>query len=158
MSGTKSLARGWVYHTLWATVGSIFFGLLPAVPFVAINLEMMNRLKRTEAVIDALTKAPYSPLCLLSALIISIIVVRRKPGKEAAFVWVLPLVLLMYSILTWNRYPGQGDWWTDVWNNYFGKHCGSSECLYEFILTEPFVTSLVYTIGACFVLRRKRST
>jgi len=159
--GTRSAwsTRGkrWIYHTIWATLGAILMGILPTLPFIVANLLMMNRLKTGAYVTDVLTVPPYSPICLLSAFIIASVVVRRRPDIEATLVWVIPLALLIIGVFSWNRYPGQADWWKDMWDNYFGRNCGGSECVYEFMVTEPFFTSLAYTLGACIAIARTRS-
>jgi hypothetical protein len=156
-SGWLIHLKRWIYHTAWATLGAIVFGMLPAVPFLVVNLLMMNRLKTIESITDKLTNPPYCPLCLLSAFVIANIIGRQKPGLEATLVWVLPMILLAIGILSWNAFPGQGSWSKDVWDNYLGKNCGGSDCVYELALTEPFLTSISYTLGACSAIVRSRS-
>ncbi len=52
----------------------------------------------------------------------------------------------LLSRLTWKN-GGLRPYWPDVWDNFFGPNCGSSECLYENLVTTPFYASLAYTFG-----------
>lgn len=70
---------------------------------------------------------------------------RYSRSSSAAWVWVLPTIALVWNVLTWKN--GGDPYWPDVWNNYFGSQCGSSECLYELFVTMPFYTSLAYAVG-----------
>jgi hypothetical protein len=63
---------------------------------------------------------------------------------------------LVWNLFTWGKYPGQ-IYWTDVWDNFFGAGCGSSECLYELTVTAPVVCSLTYSIAAIFLPAKQAS-
>lgn len=96
------------------------------------------------------------PICI--ALILGC-AVTLKFGYRRSSIWVWAAGLLVFILFL-------GDWmtsirahhWTRVWDNFFGRDCNDSECLYELIATAPFYTSLAYSIAAaiCGALRSKR--
>jgi hypothetical protein len=66
--------------------------------------------------------------------------------RSALWVWVLPTLVLLVDILTWQSHSSRSRW-ADVWANYFGSSCGDTECLGELLVTAPFYTSVAYTLG-----------
>ena len=76
-------------------------------------------------------------------------------GRSATWAWVLPALVLAWSILSW---PSEAD---SVWNTFFGTDCGSSECLYQMTVTAPFYASVAYSLGAstalAFLKSKRRS-
>jgi hypothetical protein len=60
---------------------------------------------------------------------------QRLPYREAFAVWFVPGLFLLVSAWNWHLTTSQYD---SVWNTYFGKDCGGSECMYEALLTAPF--------------------
>jgi hypothetical protein len=73
--------------------------------------------------------------------------------KSAAWVWVLPSVVLVWNIFTWKN-GGYLPYWPDVWNNYFSSGAG----LYQLLVTVPFYTSVAYSLGWLAVrLSRRRA-
>jgi hypothetical protein len=89
---------------------------------------------------------PYFVGAVLSGLILGALSRRWSQSCAAAWVWILPAVVLIWNVFTWKN-GGSAPYWSDVWNNYFSSHCNGSECLYEFFVTAPFLTSLAYTVG-----------
>jgi hypothetical protein len=98
---------------------------------------------------------PYSPIAIIVSVGSAYFVRRRTHRRPNMWVWIFPAVILVYNLFTWGRYPGQINYWTDVWENFFGSGCGSSECLYELTVTAPVVCSVAYSIAAIF-LRAKQ--
>ncbi len=89
---------------------------------------------------------PYYFTPILVALILGGISRHFFSTRSAAWVWILPLGILLWNTFTWET-GGYGTYWQGVWNNYFGSDCGSSECLYELFVTVPFYTSVAYSFG-----------
>ena len=89
---------------------------------------------------------PYYLMLLLAGFTLGALGRRFSRTREAAWVWVLPFCILLWNIFTWKT-GGYGAYWQGVWDNYFGSDCGGSECLYEFLVTVPFYTSLTYSLG-----------
>jgi len=92
------------------------------------------------------TNDSYPVLSVLIGFILGALSHRVFRTRGAAWVWILPLCILLWNILTWNT-GGYGTYWRGVWDNYFGSNCGGSECLYEFFVTVPFYTSSAYSLG-----------
>ncbi len=89
---------------------------------------------------------PYFIAPILAGLTLGLFGRRVFCSDVSKWVWVVPAALLLVGVATW-RNGGFRPYWQDVWNNYFGSKCGSSECLYEWLLTAPFYTSVAYTLG-----------
>ncbi len=89
---------------------------------------------------------PYFIFPILAAFIVGLLSRRHSQSTSAGWVWVLPTVILLWNLLTWKN-GGLRPYWPDVWDNFFGPNCGSSECLYENLVTTPFYASLAYTFG-----------
>src|SRR5579872_6556820 len=78
--------------------------------------------------------SPYSHIPIIAAAGCAYFFRWRTRRQPSRWVWILPAVILVWNLFTWNKYPGQV-YWTDVWDNFFGSGCGSSECLYELTVT-----------------------
>jgi hypothetical protein len=99
---------------------------------------------------------PHFLLPILAACVFLYFNARRKRlAWPSLWVWILPALWLAYGLATENTYyPGRGSWRIYVWNNFFGSHCGFTECIGEWLYTCPFYTSVVYSIVA-WIMRRK---
>lgn len=93
-----------------------------------------------------LVDEPYYIAPVLIAFCLGFLARRFFRNRTGGWVWVVPAFFLLAGILSWQN-GGYRPYWPDVWNNYFGSDCGSSECLYEFFVTAPFYTSVAYTFG-----------
>jgi hypothetical protein len=89
---------------------------------------------------------PYFVFPVLSGFALGALSYRYSRSSSAAWVWVLPTIVLIWNVFTWKN-GGSRPYWLDVWDNYFASGCGSSECLYELFVTMPFYTALVYAVG-----------
>jgi len=98
---------------------------------------------------------PFFVLPIVIALVCGIFFFKSTCRPPNTFVWIPVTIILIWGLFTWNKYPGQIPYWEDVWNNYFGRDCGSSECLYEWTTTAPVYCSVAYSVAGLF-LRFKR--
>lgn len=98
---------------------------------------------------------PFFVLEIAIAIVCAIVFCKYTRRRPSTLVWIPVTIILIWSLFTWNTYPGQIPYWKDVWNNYFGRGCGSSECLYELTATAPFYCSVAYSLTGLF-LRFKR--
>jgi hypothetical protein len=96
--------------------------------------------------IFVLLDEPYFAAPILVGFTLGLLSRRLFRFNGGTLVWVVPAALVIGSAITW-RTGGFRPYWRDVWNNYFGSQCGSSECAYEWLLTAPFYTSVAYTLG-----------
>ena len=69
----------------------------------------------------------------------------KMPSKLSFVVWLVPLAFLVWSAWSWHLTMSKYD---SVWDTYFGRGCGGSECLYELMLTAPFYSCIAYSLGA----------
>jgi hypothetical protein len=95
---------------------------------------------------------PYFLLAIFLAILLSLVVNRIWVHSSSRWVWILPAIWLLYDILEtgyWNWYRHLPNPATPllrgVWDNYFGAHCGASECFNEWFATAPFYASVAYS-------------
>jgi hypothetical protein len=75
----------------------------------------------------------------------------------ALLVWLVPLAWLIYEIR--DSAASYSELWAHqsrsayIWDNFFGTHCGGSECGNELLFTAPFLSSVSYSIAAFFASR-----
>jgi hypothetical protein len=138
---------------LASTAGAMLFGTITgAIPPVLISAVTKNTSGGNWAdhladqpILRAVGE-PYFALPVLTGFFLGVLSSRFFRSSSAAWVWVLPTIILVWNLLSWHN-GGYRPYWPDVWNNYFGSNCGSSECLYELFITAPFYTSFAYTLG-----------
>jgi hypothetical protein len=98
-------------------------------------------------IIDYLIIGPSFFLPLSVGAVLGYVFTRRSEDNLSAFfVWVVPALVLLWNIMSW-RHQAVESTWRDVWNNFFGSRCSSSECIYE-LMTAAFVSSAAYSISA----------
>jgi len=135
--------------TLGAAVAGFVAALLPAVLIAAVTKNTSGGDWGDHVADQSILKAagePYFMFPVIAGLAFGALSYRYSRSSSAAWVWVLPAIVLIWNVLTWKT-GGLSPYWPDVWNNYFGSDCGSSECLYELFVTMPFYTSLAYAAG-----------
>jgi hypothetical protein len=136
-----------------ATVGAMVVGtvgaIIPSVLIAAVTKNTSGGNWVDHMVDQHILRAagePYFIFPVLAAFMLGLLSHRYSQSTSASWVWVLPTVILIWNLLTWKN-GGFRPYWPDVWNNYFGSDCGSSECMYELFVTAPFYASLAYTFG-----------
>ena len=83
---------------------------------------------------------------ILAGVLFGVLSWRKGWRSSAMWVWLLPVINHVFNIFTW-RTGGFRQHWIDVWNNFFGSQCGSSECAYEVFVTAPMYRSVAYIFG-----------
>lgn len=110
--------------------------------------------------LDPLIEPPVFPLQLAAAFLLGLALNRHFSSRVACWVWIPPLAILAWDVSNWANSPAplwdRTSAWRDVWNNYFGTQCQGSECLNELLLTGPFYTAVLYSLGAWAALRWPR--
>jgi hypothetical protein len=138
---------------LASTAGAMLFGALAGIiPPVLISAVTKNTSGGNwadhvagQSILRAVGE-PYFALPVVAAFFLGVLSSRFFRSSSAAWVWLLPTIILVWNLFSWHN-GGYRSYWPDVWNNYFGSSCGSSECLYELFVTAPFYTSFAYTLG-----------
>jgi F0F1-type ATP synthase membrane subunit c/vacuolar-type H+-ATPase subunit K len=140
-----------VLQQLMSTIGSLLLGTaLVLVP--ALLTAALRRNSSGGNFIDHVVEQPSfrwagrNQVFVVAGLILGLLSVRFFQRRSAAWVWVLPLLVLIWNIFSWKN-GGYRPYWPDVWDNYFGSHCSASECLYELFVTTLFYASVAYTFG-----------
>jgi hypothetical protein len=97
---------------------------------------------------------PYFPVQIVFALILGWLLGRALRHRSIVWVWVLPLVILCYSVATYRvlippsvlASIGQSPF-----SHYFGWGCRpENHCLDQLLITMPFYSCLAYSSGAAF--------
>jgi hypothetical protein len=105
------------------------------------------------------SELPYFPVQIIFALILGLLLGRALRHRSIVWVWVLPLVILCYSLVTARvliptsvlARPGV---FQSRFSHYFGSGCQpAAHCLDQLLVTMPFYSSLAYSVGA-FLSRR----
>jgi hypothetical protein len=100
---------------------------------------------------------PYFPVQIVFALILGWLLGRALRHRSIVWVWVLPLVILCYSVATYRvlvptsvlASVGQSRF-----SHYFGWGCRpENHCLDQLLITMPFYSCLAYSLGAAFARR-----
>lgn len=97
---------------------------------------------------------------LFAGAIVGYLVNRNMRDLSARLVWIIPLVWLVYGIQDATGSFSQA--WANkslsayIWDNFFGTHCGGTECLNEILFTAPFLSSISYSITAYFASQNIR--
>ena len=95
---------------------------------------------------------PYFPVQIVFALILGWLLGRALRQRSIVWVWVVPLVILCYSVATYRilvptsvlASVGQSRF-----SHYFGWGCRpENHCLDQLLITMPFYACLVYSLGA----------
>jgi hypothetical protein len=162
---TDAVFPSFVIQLVASTVGAMIIAnvalLLPAITIAAVTRNTSGG-NFVDHVADQhflhAAGEPYFLAPVLTGLVLGVLSHSLFRSRSAAWVWVLPLVVLLWNIFSW-RNGGYRPYWPDVWNNYFGSDCGSSECMYEWFVTAPFYTSAAYSLGwtlKCLIKTRRR--
>ena len=138
-------------HSIIATIGSMLVsylaGFVVALPIGFFSSGQGNVVDRT---VDTwfwryCIDSSYFVAQIVTAACLGFISYRFSQSRSALWVWLLPTGVLALNVLPSMMHSRTGPNW--VLDNYFGRNCGSTECLYELFITGPFYTSVAYTIG-----------
>jgi hypothetical protein len=109
------------------------------------------------------SELPYFPVQIIFALILGLLLGRALRHRSIVWVWVLPLAILCYSVVTARvliptsvlARPGV---FRSRFSYYFGSGCQPEvHCLDQLLVTMPFYSSLAYSVGAFLVRRLMQS-
>jgi len=133
----------------------IYADILPfACTFIIAGL--LTALLPVDEYINSVTLGPSFLVPIVCGGILAQVFSRKSAldGKIAKLVWIPPLLLLMAAIYSW-RSQASDNSWRDVWNNFIGTHCGSSECLNE-VITAVFAGAVAYSASSYLFLRNRQ--
>jgi hypothetical protein len=147
----KSIVE-FVVQSIIATVGSIIggylVGFLIALPFGFASSGLGNIVDKT---VDTWffrhwVDCTFPILPVATAACLGFLSYRSSKPNSPAWVWLIPSEVLLWSVLPAVLHSADGRKW--VYNNYFGSNCGSTECLYELLVTAPNSTHQQLTRSA----------
>jgi len=162
MANTGMHPRHWITVTgvssfiaqlVIATVGAMLVGMLAAV-ITALPIAFLRHAPNGSVVDRVLDQPlfklgadnPYFAGPVLTGFIFGWTSHRFFVSRTAAWVWIVPALVLAWNLVTWKSYSPLPHW-ADVRANFFTSNCGDSDCLYELVVTGPFYTSVAYTVG-----------
>jgi hypothetical protein len=138
-----------LFHTIAAALLPLAICMLVGLPAAA----LFNESK----LIDYLSIGPSFSLPILAGAVSGYLFTRRSNHTSAAYwVWCAPAMLLLWSVHGW-RLQAIDSSWKDIWDNFVGTHCATSECLYE-LVTATFLSSIAYAIAAVLVSRSRHAS
>jgi hypothetical protein len=158
---TKSLTKSALTFGLHQLIG--MYGIPYTAPLVfslAFKfLFLFGHNYPSKAFYSTVSELPYFPVQIIFALILGWLLGRALRHRSMVWVWVLPLGILCYSLVTARvliptsvlARPGVIQ---SRFSYYFGWGCQpAAHCFDELLITMPFYSSLAYSVGA--VLARK---
>lgn len=145
--------RRFFLHTIFSTLGAQLVAIL-LVGVCSLGTALVTRNTSGGNFLDHmgeqpsahLLDAPYFVGPVIVGLVMGFLLHPWFRSRLGAWVWVLPALILIWNLFTWEPGPYRA-YWPDVRENYFSGQCGSSECLYEQFVTCPFYTSVAYALG-----------
>jgi hypothetical protein len=124
----------------------------PVVFSLAFKFPLLSHSHRT--FYSIVSELPYFPVQIIFGLILGWLLGRAFRHRSMVWVWVVPLVILCYSVVTATTVlptsvfasPGAGQ---SRISHYFGWGCRPADrCLDQLLITMPFYSSLAYSLGA----------
>jgi len=107
-----------------------------------------------------LTNTPFFPVQIAFGAYLGWKLYRRWPHHSMLWVWILPGVVLTYAVISiptfspWSYSPATGPL-----SHYFGWGCQADyRCYDQLTFTEPFYTSVAYSLGALWARKAKQQT
>ena len=160
---TDAAAPNFVIQLVFSTIGAILAAAI-AVSLGALITATITHNASGGNFIDhigeqrifVVLNQPYFLAPIIAGFLFGTLSHRIFRSDVARWVWVVPLAGLIAGMATWKT-GGFRPYWRDVWDNYFGRDCGSSECAYEWLITLPFYTSVAYALGSIKPLKLWRS-
>jgi hypothetical protein len=155
------LVLSFLSQSLVATAGALVAGILltfiVALPFGWLSSGMGNIVDRTVDtwIVRYLSEEPYFVFPVVTAACLGFLSYKFTKSRVASWVWVIPTAILLVNVVP--RILGSSAVPKWVFDNYFGRGCGASECLYELVVTGPFYTSVAYALCACVARRHFRT-
>jgi hypothetical protein len=108
-----------------------------------------------------LSNTPFFPVQVVAGAYLGWKLCRRWGHRSMLWVWILPGLLLVYAVIA---IPTLSPWSsssadTGALSHYFGWGCQADNgCYDQMTFTEPFYTSVAYSLGALWASRRLRSS
>jgi hypothetical protein len=150
------LGCGFTLESLASSLGVVYIAHK-----IGLWLAIANMEGRTLGRLDArVLGEPYFLLPIALAIVLSAVVNRNWQHSFSRWVWILPVVWLLYMIsenIYWDWYRHLPEpavpLGREVWDNFFGPGCGSSECFDEWLATAPFYASVAYSLVAWVIYK-----
>lgn len=106
-------------------------------------------------------KDPFFLGALLGGAIMGYLVNRKVRDITAYLVWIIPLAWLVYGIrdsaASYSQVWAHQSRSAYIWDDFFGTHCGGSECLNKLLFTGPFLSAISYSITSYLLSIKNRN-
>src|SRR6266436_5137232 len=153
---TKSLTKSALTLGLHQFIG--MYGIPYTAPLVfSLAFKLLFLFGRSDpqrTFYSIVSEKPYFPVQIIFGLILGWLVGRALRHRSMVWVWVLPMAILCYSLVTARvliptsvfARPGV---FQSRFSHYFGWDCQpSARCFDQLLITMPFYSSLAYSMGA----------
>lgn len=104
-----------------------------------------------------LTNTPFFPIQIAFGAYVGWKLYRRWQHLAMLWVWILPAVVLTYAVIAIPTFSPWSDSAADMGplSHYFGWGCqADNRCYDQLTFTEPFYTSVAYSLGAACARKR----
>lgn len=140
------LALNYVKHLALAWAGASILALLCGQLISAVRLDFLFGIPES---------APFFGGYLMVGALLGYLC-NREASRAALFVFLPPLMLLLWDAQFTLQMPVDGGW-AGVWTAYFSRDCGMSECGGEIIEAAPLACCVGYALGAWCSRWRQRT-
>ena len=169
MPRTKRNITNWVKsglvfltHQIFATEGVIWITVLAAL-LLRRSIAEVHEAWAESALLQRmhwiLTNTPFFPIQIALGVYLGWRLYRRWAHRSMLWVWILPGALLAYAVTAiptfspWSTSPETGPL-----SHYFGWGCQADyRCYDQLTFTEPFYTSVAYSLGALWASRKSKA-
>ncbi len=169
MSSDKRSGSYWVrsalvfvMHQIIGTEGVIWLTTLGAFLFTGSITEVHEAWAHsalTRGIHLILTNTPFFPIQISVGAYLGWKLYRRWRHRSMLWVWIFPGLVLTYAVIAIPTFsPWSLSAETGPLSHYFGWGCQADyRCYDQLTFTEPFYTSVAYSLGALWTSRRLRS-
>ena len=143
------------------------FGIGVFAPVLAYSLLDLLRLLNRQYPVDLWYRVfafrPYYPIQVALGIYFGWLLSHRLRHRSMIWTWVLPTIILVYAVSaipTLTPEVTSTMLWAGVnqsrWSHYFGWGCRLADrCFDQALTTQPFYTSVAYSLGALLARRAK---
>jgi len=117
---------------------------IASVPLTLIGNSIVEVIVRNDKLADKLTYYPSYAVPALLGFLSGFVVHRWRYSIADLLVWSIPLILFVYSGISYARSP----WVESAWGNLVGPNCSASECLSLAFITGPLVFGIAFSLGS----------
>lgn len=150
--GLFTTAALFVGETLTATAGTMLvvaFALRLLYPIALVVLPAIAKDSPT-----ALNFLPFFPIQIAVGFALGFLTALQFKSRTGMFVWIVPLVVTLVYICTFEPESVFQNRWIAVLSRLFGTSCRPPHCYDQAIVVAPLYSAVAFSIGAWMRMRR----